>query len=460
MDLYTALTTEDTTTANGMTASSTTGSWCVDLFFAIGASRTSDITVLFSRALGENAEVARRILLWARDVRGGAGERSTFRKLANHLAHTAPDYAEAILNKTALVGRWDDVFAFFGTILQGKACEAIKEALASGNGLCAKWMPRHGKEKKVLMSYLGLNPKTYRKYVVGLSKTVEQQMSAQKWDSIEYGKLPSIASARYQGAFGKHSQERYAAYLESLKKGEEKINASAIFPYQIVTSLGYGNADIASEQWKALPNYLKEGEMILPVCDVSGSMMTPVGSGSTTALDVSVSLGLYISERNIGPFKDMFITFSGKPSIQKLTGTLKERFDQLCEADWAMNTDLEKTFSVILSHAVKHRVPVSQMPTKVLILSDMQFDQATHSGDTALAMITRKYQDSGYTLPQIIFWNLNHYAGTLPVKIKDTGTALISGFSPSILTSLLGGKVMTAESIMLDTVMKDRYSLS
>jgi hypothetical protein len=300
---------------------------------------------------------------------------------------------------------------FENTTIEKDALAVIAGALKSEDGLCAKWMPRKGSFANKLRNFMSLSPKQYRKILVGLTNVVETAMCSKDWDSIQYGKIPSLAASRYQKAFHKNDGERYRLYIEDLKSGKEKINASAVYPYDVLKSLKSGIKEVASEQWKALPNYMDGSEdMVLPVVDVSGSMETAAGGNpNVTCMDVAVSLGLYISERNEGPFKDAFITFSGEPSLQILKGDLSERYSSLRRADWAMNTDLQKVFRLILDQAKKNNVDQSEMPTKILILSDMEFDEATESrsrfysspdisewNPTAQEMIKKMYEDAGY----------------------------------------------------------------
>jgi hypothetical protein len=202
-------------------------------------------------------------------------------------------------------------------------------------------------------------------------------------------------------------------------------------------------------------------ERILPVVDVSGSMSSEVGGNpNLSCMDVAISLGMYISERNEGKFKDAFITFSENPQLQYLNGDLKQRLRQLRNADWGMSTNLESVFNLILTQAKNNNVSEDKMPTKILILSDMQFNQATRKDSLgAQSMIESMYEEAGYTKPDIIYWNLNAKGGNFPVEFDKNGTALVSGFSPSILKSLLGGKSMTPESILMDTVNDERYSV-
>lgn len=480
MKLVDALRTQNTVTENGMTTNSSSLNACVDLFFTIGAMRGQDkqrLIANFSSAFAEDPNRALKILFWARDVREGAGERQVFKDILSYLAEANLPVLQKNMHLIPEFGRWDDLLQLEGSPAEKSAFFLIQKGLEEKNGLCAKWMPRKGKEAAKLRAFLGLAPKQYRKLIVGLTDVVETKMCSKNWESIEYGKIPSLASARYQKAFWKNDQGRYQLYVEKLKAGTEKISASAVYPYDVTKSLATGVKDVAMEQWKALPNYM-EGteERILPVVDVSGSMSCPAGGNKNlSCMDVAISLGLYISERNEGAFKDSFITFSGSPQLQFLKGDLYGRFNQLRMADWAMNTDLQKVFSLILTQAKKLNVPESEMPTKILILSDMEFDAATRAGTiysgwgrdsftisewnpTAQEMIRTMYEEAGYVMPSIIYWNIQSRGNNIPVAFDETGTALISGFSPSILKSVVKGEIISPEQIMDQTISSERYS--
>jgi len=459
------------TTVNGAVTNASSLNKNVDLFFLAGASRGKDITSTFVGAFVEDPEVATRILQWSRDARGGAGERETFRKLFGYLLKNEPAIASRVLPKVPEVGRWDDVLIAFGSPIEREALRMISFALNEvKDGLCAKWMPRQGANAGKIRSYLRLTPKQYRKLLVSLSNTVEQKMCAQDWTGIVYPHVPSVAAGRYQKAFTKHDPSGYAGYKAALVAGETKINASAVFPYDVVRSMRNGDKTVSNEQWKALPNYLEgSDENILPVVDVSGSMDGVKVSGSVTALDVAVSLGLYVSERMGGVFKDQFVTFSSTPELLKVSGTLSQRYDQMARSNWAMSTDIQAVFKLILTAAKKHKVAEKDMPTKILILSDMEFNSCVTAGAaptygrgsplsvSAMDMIKSEYEAAGFKIPQVVFWNLNGRAGNSPVTYDATGTALVSGFSPSIVKSVLGGEEMTPISIMLKTVMVQRY---
>lgn len=473
MKFVDALRQEDIVTENGMATNSTSLNACVDLFFNIGAMRGQDKERLirtFSLAFNEDPKRAMKLLFWARDVRGGAGERQVFKDILVYLAENHDLALKPNLGLIAEYGRFDDLLSLFGTYLENDALIIIENAIKAENGLCAKWMPRKGQNAEKLRKFMDLSPKQYRKTLVNLTNVVETKMCAKEWDSIEFGKLPSVASARYQKAFGKNAYESYSAYIQSLVKGEAKINAGAVYPYDIVKSLGFGNAVVANEQWKALPNYMEGvNDMILPVVDVSGSMSSPAGGSKTvTCMDVAISLGLYISERNEGPFKDAFITFSSKPQLQVLSGTLNDRYAQMSNSDWGMSTDLEATFKLILDQATKHKLSQDEMPNKILILSDMEFNAATRGGGwrndsgtwnpTAQQMIEKMYNDAGYKVPQIVYWNIQSRNGGVPVAFDAKGTALVSGFSPAIMTSLLGGDIESPQQIMDKTILSERYA--
>ena len=454
-----------TLTENGMVTNPTTLNKCVDLFFSIGAMRGKSqdkVVSLFNEAYNENPLVASKLLFWSRDVRSGAGERQIFRDIITHLVTTSP---QTVRNNIGLIpefGRWDDVLVLVGTELEDDMFILIKDSLTNGDALCAKWMPRKGDVANRLRKLFRFTPKEYRKMLVNLTNVVESKMCAKDWESIDYSKLPSLASSRYQKSFVKNDTERYDEYKKALIDGTAKVNAGAVYPYDIIKSINQGGDTIVSEkQWESLPNWMEDSnERILPVVDVSGSMCCPAGGNDNlSCMDVAISLGMYISERNEGNFKDAFVTFSNNPQLQYLTGGLKERLNKLRRSDWGMSTDLEAVFNLILNQAKTYNIPQDKMPTKIMILSDMQFNQATRSDLGSQSMIESMYEVAGYKKPDIIYWNLNASGDNFPVEFDKDGTALVSGFSPSILKPLLSGKNMTPESIMMETVNDERYSL-
>jgi len=456
-------------TENGMRARKSTANACVDLFFKIGASRGKDIVPDFVAALTEDRDVALRIAQWARDARGGSGERQVYRDILSYLEKNDKDAAAKLLEKTPEIGRWDDIFIFKDKDLKSKAFSMLGDALRSRNGLAAKWTPRQGPLAAEIRTFFGMSPKFYRKSLVELTNVVEQQMCAGKWDDINHSHVPSLAASRYKKAFTRHGA-KFAEYVAKLKAGDAdvKVNAAAVYPYDVLKgvasfhySLNFGQTELDHivAQWEALPNYVGDAS-ILPLVDVSGSMNTGVGGGKTTAMDVAVSLGLYLADKNKGKFKDTFLTFSSKPELLHLKGNVVQKAQQMVKSSWDMSTDLHKALDKILSTAVSGKVPQSEMPAMLLILSDMQFNQCVKHDDTALKMIKRKYEEAGYAAPAVVFWNLNA-KDNVPVKHDKSGVALVSGFSPAIVKSVLSTDMdqFTPEGIMLKTVMVDRYAL-
>lgn len=445
-----------TRTTNGMVALESSTDPVVDLFFKIGASRGKQIVPDFERALQFDTTLTLRIAAWARDVRGGAGERQIFRDVLLHLENLHPELLDKMLPHVAEFGRWDDLLIFKSDEFKGKAFTLIGNALRERNGLAAKWMPRKGPLALELRKFFGMSPKFYRKSLVEMTKVVEQQMCAKEWNEINFSHVPSLAAARYQKAFNRNAPEAYTAYKEALKTGEAKVNANAVYPHDVVRSIKLGDKAVAKAQWEALPNYMTDAN-VLPMVDVSGSMSCPVGGNpNLQCIDISVALGLYCADKNRGAFKDMFLTFSEKTKLEVLRGDILSKYSQLCNSDWGMNTNLNSAFEQVLHVATSQKVSEADMPKYILILSDMQFDSCTKHDDSAMAMIQRKYEAAGYVMPKIVFWNLNSH-GNVPVEFNRKGVALISGFSPAIMKSVLAANEFTPRSIMLDTINAPRY---
>lgn len=468
-----AVVNQEARTTNGMRARKSTANACVDLFFKIGASRGKDITADFVAAYVENKDVALRIAQWARDVRGGSGEREIFRQILKYLDKHDPDAATALLRKVPEIGRWDDIFAVEQT--KPFAFTMLGDALRAKNGLAAKWTPRKGELAVEIRNFFGMSPKFYRKSLVELTKVVESQMCAKEWGDINFSHVPSVASARYKKAFYRNATEAYSAYVAELVKDpadrtmDVKVNAGAVYPYDVLKGLVslYNNQSYNATQlghiqaqWDAMENFVGDAN-VLPLVDVSGSMSCPAGKNSkVTCLDVSVSLGLYLADKNVGKFKDTFLTFSGSPELLHLKGNIVQKIQQMVKSNWDMNTDLVRAMDKILKTAKDGNVPVEEMPEMLLILSDMQFDQCARFDDSAMQMIARKFEAAGYEMPKIVFWNLNAH-DNVPVKYDTRGVALVSGFSPAIMKAVLSGDTdqFTPEAIMMKAIMLPRYDL-
>ena len=456
-------------TVNGMKARKSAANSIVDLFYKIGAMRGQNVVPAVSAALAQDRELALRVIAWARDARGGAGERQIFRDILKYLEKNDKEAAAALMYKVPELGRWDDLFVFTDPELKGQAYTMIGDALREGNGLAAKWTPRKGNVAVELRQFYGMTPKQYRKSLVGLTNVVETAMCAKAWDTINFSHVPSVAAARYKKAFNRNTP-KYAEYVAKLVKGEDKtvkVNAGAVFPYDVLkgkigsyVSYNKTETDLIIKQWEALPNYVGDAN-ILPMVDVSGSMTTRIGGNAgMSCMDVAVSLGLYLADKNTGKFKDTFLTFSERPELLHLKGNVVQKIDQMVRSSWGMSTNLHAAFEKVLKVAKDGNVPQSEMPAMVLILSDMQFNQCARFDDSAMQMIARKYREAGYDMPKVVFWNLNAY-DNVPAKFDENGVALVSGFSPAIAKAILAGDLeqFTPEAIMLKTIMNSRYDI-
>lgn len=462
-----------TLTENMALTHKTTKSDVLDYFSMGSALRTREPISkfsLFSKARAENKELAYRSLFYSRDVRGGQGERQTFRDI---LAIALDNYAGEVLKVLKLIpeyGRWDDVVYLFDissnagvkNIISNFLHEQIEEDLKSDNpSLLAKWLPsiNAGKDSKRVAKDLivrwGVSASDYRKTLSFLRNkidVVERKMSASKWGDIEYSHVPSNAGLLYRNAFLKHDYARYSEYLANVAKGTEKVNTGTLYPYDIVGKVFAGESsqylDLA---WKNLPNYVKEGEHAIVVADVSGSMYG-------LPLNVSISLALYFAERNKGAFQDYFMTFSSSPELVKVKGnTLYKKVINLSHAHWDMNTNLQKVFDLILKTAVSNHISEDEMLKKIYIVSDMEFDACAENA-TNFQEIKRKYAEAGYEMPELVFWNVDSRNNQSPITVNDEGVVLVSGCSPSILKNLMSGKKFSPYTLMLDVIMAERYN--
>jgi hypothetical protein len=350
----------------------------------------------------------------------------------------------------------------------------LGDALREKNGLAAKWTPRQGPLAAEIRKFFGMSPKFYRKSLVEMTKVVEQNMCAKDWDSINFSHVPSVAASRYKKAFNRNTPA-YAAYVAELVKDPKdrtvdvKVNAGAVYPYDVLKGLcnQYYNKnydktelDLITKQWEALPNFVGDAN-VLALVDVSGSMSCPAGgTGSTTCMDVAISLGLYVADKNKGKFKDTFLTFSSKPELMHLKGNIVQKVQQMAKSNWDMSTNLHAALDKVLSTAVDGNVPQDEMPGMLLIMSDMQFNQCIKFDDSAMQMMQRKYMSAGYEMPQVVFWNINSKSN-VPVAADKSGVALVSGFSPSILKAVLSANMddFSPRGIMLKALMVERYDL-
>lgn len=466
--LVSATQTHDARTRNGAVTHSTSQSQLVDLFFIAGTLIWQDPKNYMQKwywAYWEDKELAMRLLFWMRDVRWWAWVRDAFNFIYNgltpeekrHFAHYIPEY-----------GRWKDVFELaeqdfmpFKWLILDYLSNWPKQ---SDFWLFCKWFPRKWELFNKVRKEFKVKPWALRQLIVKGSNTVEQKMSAKEWDKILYEHVPSKAFAKYQKAFERHDSERFSKFVD---KTPEKIKATTLFPADIYKGFTKWNDDkIIEAQWKNLPNYIESNKTFLPVVDVSGSMSWGYGSWNTgiTPIMNSVSLWVYLAERNKSIFKDAFITFSANPKMHYIPwDSVINKFNYIAhDPDQWLNTNIQAVFDLVLNSAVDNNLTQEDLPDYIIILSDMEFDDPDIGGKyTNFEAIKRKFKTYSsihqYEMPKLIFWNLNGRIGNVPVTINDNGVALVSGYSPAIMKSVLTSKVVTPYDVMKETLDLPRY---
>lgn len=481
-------------TENGAVGYRTSGKELLDLNFSVTSLRnmTEDqVRHRFEKAFYENKLLAIKWMFFARDARGGLGERRLFRIGLNFLQRSQPKFAKAVISLVPEYGRWDDLWEMLETPLKDDVIKMVQNQLTldldnmlNNNpiSLLGKWMPSEntssGKTKrlaKIMRTSLELTPRQYRKMLSKLRRylrVVETYMSSKEWNAIEYSQVPSRANLIYNAAFLRNDEERRREYLGKLEKGETKINSSVLFPHDIVHKYSQSSGwysrvkstdDIALEQmWKALPDYVKDAGNTICVADGSGSMTVKVGGTQISALEVANALAIYFAERSFGQFKNNYITFSERPQLVDLSKgkSLREKIAIALTYNEVANTNIEAVFNLILQTAINKNMTQEELPKNILILSDMEFDSAQGYRRSINArlfkVIADNYAEHGYKLPRLVFWNINSRTGTIPVKENDLGVALVSGFSPAITKMVLSNKTDPFECL-LEQLNVERY---
>lgn len=468
-------------TENGATALNSTGTALLDLFATSGALRhrsDSDITEMFLKAMAEDNTLATKLAFYTRDVRGGLGERRSGRIMYKALAKYYPNIIASNAHLMAEYGRYDDLFTLFDSEAEAKAIDVIASQLKIDTdnmvkgepiSLLAKWLPSVNtsscKTRKLankLCTALNMSQKDYRKMLSGLRaylNVTEVRMSNKDYSLIKYEQVPSYAMRNYSNAFKRNDADRFNAYINSLKKGETTVNASTLYPYDIVGKYlsdfwvkKPDNTDILEAQWKSLPNYVTGDNKFLVMADVSGSM-------AGRPLATSIGLAMYFAERNKGTFANKFMTFSAKPELVNIKGNnLFEKINYIASANWNGNTDLEAAFNLVLNTAVMHKTPVEDMPTSIVIISDMEIDCCTNIHEWVFYDEMRvRFESCGYQIPNIVFWNVNARHNTFHADVKAKGVQLASGQSASVFKSLIDGEYMTPYEYMLSVLNAPRY---
>lgn len=468
-----------TRTENGAVALNTTGDACLDLYSTIGSLREAEenrIETLFSEAYGENPLFATKILFYARDIRGGLGERKTFRTLLRFAADHYPEAIRLNLDLIGVFGRYDDLYALIGTRLEEEMWAAMKaqfeedlQNLHAGNAisLLTKWIKTADASSKetrrlgiLTAERLGYSVYHFKRIVRSMRKQidiVETHMSKGEWDQIQYSAVPSRAMKVYRNAFLKHDKEGFEQFLTSVEKGEEKINADVLYPYDIVMPyINKQQMDRTLEaQWKALPNYVKERSNVLIMADTSGSMTWP----NNRPLATAIGLAIYFAERNTGAYHNLFMTFSKEASIIHMKGSnLYQKVLYTLNAPWGMNTNLEVAFERVLEIAIKANVPQDEMPKAILVISDMEIDFCGNRDWSFYDKMAEMFAENGYVIPNIIFWNVNSRHDVFHADKNRKGVQLASGQSVTTFKHVLENLDCNPVEAMEKVINSERYA--
>lgn len=468
-----------TYTENGAVTHVTTYSHCLDLFATIGALRRADdqdICDRFLRAYAEDPDLAMKILFYARDVRGGLGERRVFRSILVWLASNEKGSVVKNLPFIAEYGRWDDVLVLLKTPCRREALALLKEQFQADLAalddcgdvsLLGKWLPSVNASNretvtlaKLIAKSFGLSDRDYRKALTKLRariRIIENHLRERDY-TFDYSKQPSKAMFKYRKAFLRNDGERYDAFMEKVGRGEAELHTGTLMPYELVER-AYNCAEEERRSldvtWRMLDNFTTD-ENALVVADGSGSMYW--GKNPMPAA-VAQSLAIYFAERNKGAFHNHFLTFSMHPQLVEIKGKdFVEKVRYCTTFNECANTNLAAVFDLILRAAVENRVPRSEMPAKLYIISDMEFDACVENSSlTNFENAKAHFAAAGYQLPDIVFWNVNSRSRQQPVKANDRGVALVSGCTPRIFSMALQGE-LDPMGYMMQIIGSERYA--
>lgn len=448
----------------------TTYNYNLDIF--AGISRYNDEQELikkYKKALQEDEIVALANLLYILDIREGKGERTIFKTLFKYLCRENKEAALKILPFIGELGRWDYVLEGLDTQIENEVVKLIKDTLEKDKQseqptLLAKWLPTHrshnknNEQAKKLCKKLNLTEKQYRQMLTELRKKlklIENNLTKMEYSTIDFEKVPAKAMLKYVKAFERRCPRKYKEYLEKLEKSEAKINTNGLFCYEIINRImknGEEDSTIYDAMWKNQKDILKGiDKNILVMADTSASMTT----FNNLPFATSIGLAIYIAERNTGIFKDYFLTFSDEPKLAQVVGkTITEKVQNIKTI--VANTDIDKAFELLFETAKKNNIPQEELPTHIIIISDMEFDDGVYSkGGTNFEGWKKAFAESGYKLPQIIFWNVAGKIEGLPVTQYENDVIMVAGFSTSILDNLLELENYTPAASMMQKL--DKY---
>lgn len=461
-------------TENGAFALNTTFNAIVDLFAVAGALRgrnDSDIIDMWDKAYAESPELAFKMIFYIRNVRGGLGERDTFRTLLKHVANTYPEFVSKNITNIPFYGRFDDLFILLDTPVETDMVVLVRDVLdadmlnmeeGKSISLLAKWMPSNNtssaKTKALanrLAALLNMTPASYRKTLSALrryGKVTEVYMSAQEWGAINYPNVSSNAMSKYKSAFMKHDENRYSSYLDDVKDGKATIKAATLYPYDLVRKVYNGMSDDTTElQWKNMPDYFNGKPFnALVMADTSASM---TWENNAQAMMTSIGLAIYFAEHNTGRFANSYMTFSSNPKIRQIKPnmSLADKVRDVRSSEVGGSTNLEKAFNLVLDTAVRHQLSQEDMPEAIIVISDMEIDCGTRNDTTFTSSMKTKFENAGYKLPKLVWWNVNARANTFHAEASD-GVQFISGSSTSAFESLITGQTLSAFELVVQTL--------
>ncbi len=483
-------------TENGAITHRTSGNDLLDMFAEGGAYRArseSDCIVLFKKAFAENPVYAMKCLFYLGDVRGGQGERRFFKVCFNWLVNNHPDVAKRNLQYIPEYTRWDMLYKVtYKSNLWNAAMEIIKEQLAAdmtsfvagsniGVSLLAKWLPSENTSSKETRMYaksirnaINMTSRQYRKTLSALRERInvlERLMSANRWDEIEFDQIPSKAGLKYRNAFARRDMIK-AKYEAFAKDKNTKVNATTLYPYEVVSQaikcnsydLNDTNRLMINKYWDNLADYFADATLdAICVCDTSGSMTW--GSNNIQPIDIAISLSLYCADKCRGPFAGHYISFASRPQLIRTEGVdFVDKVKRIYKTNLCDNTNIEATFDLILNMLRNGKCKPEDVPSTLLIISDMEFDAARGSSyysrsrnsvRTLMEGIEAKWNALGYKMPKLCFWNVNARNDNIPMKVQD-GVLFVSGASPVILKQILTSK--DPYTLMMDVLNKERYA--
>lgn len=468
-----------------------------------------DISSNVSKILSKgSAEAVRDLVVMAfqtRDVRGGKGERDLFYTFFIEICKHRPEWSRDLIELVPEYGSWLDIFRIWDLCGENDALKGVllncvkgqfeKDLLAERPSLLAKWMPREGSKnhsQALGLAYFlfpnvplkgGGRMRAYRKAIALLNKkldTTEIKMAGRTWAAITPGHVPGRLMKKCKLAFFNQKkvrgdvEERYPGnedriqcadnfrqLLKDVKEGKVVMKGGhTTMPHEhvasILSSSWYNSSGMSKEeeetiqaQWDAIrAETAKAGGLgkIVPMCDFSGSM-------DGVPKEVSLALGILVSEVASPAFKDHILTFDSEPQWHSFSEckSLIEKVRSIGSLGVGLSTDFQKAADLVLRKLVENNVAPEDAPTDLLVFTDMGFDAACGNSSyyvtknkqwqTHFQMIRESFSNYGYQPPRIVCWNLRADYKDYHARANEEGVVQLSGWSPALLKVLTEGGV-------------------